>query len=80
MAANRLAELERYIRSLPREIALAVEPRHAAFYSGDSTECEFDALLAAGTVGVALATVGLGVVVFNVGLGRYTSGSVWTAA
>ena len=41
---------------------------------------DFDLLLAAGTVGVAVATVAVGTTVFNVGLRRYTSGSVWTVA
>ena len=41
---------------------------------------EFDPLLAAGTAAIAAAAMLLGVVTFNRGLRRYTSGAVWTQA
>jgi len=41
---------------------------------------EFDPVLAGATVAVALLVVAIGVVVFNRGLRRYTSGAVWTSA
>ena len=43
--AKRLSELERYVRSLGSDIALAIEPRHADFFDNGSSESEFDDLL-----------------------------------
>ncbi|MEN0110109.1 MAG: DUF72 domain-containing protein [Planctomycetota bacterium] len=44
-APSQMGDLERFLTAWPRDLPLAVEPRHEDFFRGDATEDDFDALL-----------------------------------